>query len=122
MKRVMFFVMLICMTQIGVWMAQGATLSWDGPTTYTDSTPIDVNDLPDLRYHPFTGPSAAGPWVEYEMVSATSVIVPDPSNGETMWYTVEASLLGELRSGKAVPISKNVPFPPVAAPQSLRVN
>jgi len=124
MKRVMFFVMVVCLVQTGVWIgqAQSAIMSWEGVTTYTDGMSIDPNDIPDLRYHPFTGPTAQGPWTEYEMVSVTSVVVPDPASGQTLWYTVEASFLGELRSEKAAAVSKTVPFPPVAAPSGLRVN
>lgn len=97
------------------------TLSWEGPTAYTDNTAIPAEKLPLLRYQAYTGGSSTGPWVAVGLlVAGTSVTVPDPPAGGTLYYTVTASLDG-MKSGYAVPVSKTIPFPAPAAPTGLSV-
>ena len=97
---------------LSVSVAWAATLSWTGPTTYTDGSAIPAADQARITYTPYTGASASGPWTARPatVAGATSATVPDPSPGATLYYTVDATLDGMTSAKVSPPVSKTAPY------------
>jgi hypothetical protein len=108
---------------LGVAVANAATLNWSAPDTYTDGTPIGYDEANQLVYHPYHGPTIAGPWTALPTTGAEYATVPEAQSGETMCYTVSALITTIGPEGdKATPICDTVPFPQAtdpAAPSGL---
>ena len=96
---------------IGTTAAVAATLSWTGPTLYTDGTAIPSAKIATITYKTYYGSSASGPWTAGPVTGAgaLSASVAEPAPGTTQWYTLEAALDNQV-SGKAVAVSKTSPF------------
>ena len=93
-----------------LWVASAAyagTLSWDLPTTYANGTPIATAESRKIIVKVYAGPSNNGPWkwIATSLPEATSIVVMDPSPGETLWYTVKSTLSGS-ESEYAIPVKK----------------
>lgn len=98
-----------------------AKISWILPTSYTDGTPIDPNEVDKIVVKVYSGPSRTGPWawVATSLPGATSSAVLDPIPGHILWYTVKTSLHG-VESDYAVPVRKiNLSFPIVPTIKKL---
>lgn len=98
--------------------AHSATLSWSAVTTYADGSIIPIDKT--VTYTTYTGPSASDLSTVQGTTTATSAAVPDPSPGQTMYYTVDAMVDG-VRSEKAAPVSKTVPFKNPSPPTNLTI-
>ena len=102
-----------------LWVASAGyagTLSWDLPTTYADGTPIAAAESRKIIVKVYAGPSKNGPWkwIATSLPEATSIVVMDPSPGETLWYTVKSTLSGS-ESSYATPVKKtnySIPISP----------
>lgn len=73
-----------------------ATISWKLPTTYADETPIAPADVQKIVVRVYAGAGRTGPWkwVATSLPGATSVMVMDPSVGQTLWYGLKSTLNG----------------------------
>ena len=99
MKRLMMFLMFWTGLITAVYIWDAATLLWNAPTTYTNDSNIISTDPVNLIDHPYTGPTASGPWTSDPYTAYKNAIRPDPVAGETRWYTYKAGPRGS-RSGK----------------------
>lgn len=107
---------------LGIASANAATLNWSAPTTYSDGTDILAPEMDQLLYHPYYGPSTVGPWTPMPTTGAWSATVPEGQSGETVCYTVSASVGAGQEGEKANPVCKTWPFPQAtdpAAPSGL---
>ncbi len=107
--------------------APAATMSWSPTTTAVnvlDNSVVALTAADQARivYTPYHGTSAQGPWTAETPTppGATSATVQSPAKGQTLWYTVDATLDGE-RGAKAQPVSFQVPFPVPSAPTNLKI-
>ena len=66
MKRPMMLLMLWTGLITAVYIVDSAKLSKDTPTTTTDNSNIVSADPANLIDHPYTGPTASGPWTSYQ--------------------------------------------------------
>ena len=107
MKRLlMFSVMMVLFAPL----VFGATIYFDRVTTYTDGTNIDPAKVPTIVYKAYTGPASSGPWTAGGTVTDNLALPAlEPGAGQTLWYTVDATLDG-MSSAKAAAKSKTVPF------------
>ena len=119
MKSKLVFVAILLATLLPPNAVQAAVISWMLPTSYTSRAPIADTDRARIVVKVFTEPSATGPWTLTVTTSpgATSATGPDPSPGETLWYTLTTTLDG-MESDWAQPVSKTAPAePPPPAPK-----
>lgn len=107
---------LILMLLISI-PCNAAILHWSAPTTYSDGSAIGPEGN-QLTYHPYYGPSPTGPWTPAPTTQALDSTMPDPNAGETMWYTVSASIGTNPEGAKAGAVSKTVPFPQITDPDA----
>ena len=116
------FAMLLAVGPLLPAPAQASTMSWTPSASYTDGTPIPATDQARIVYTPYHGNSSSGPWTADTPTApgVTSATVPTPSAGQTLWYTVEATLDGQT-SAKAQAVSLQVPYKTPAAPTNLRI-
>ena len=113
MKRVL---MVLVLMAVFAPLVFGATIHFDRATTYTDGVAIPSAKIPTIVYRAYTGPAPAGPWTAGGTVTDNLALpAAEPSAGQTLWYTVDATLDG-MTSGKAAAVSKTVPFNIPAVP------
>ena len=107
MKRLlMFSVMMVLFAPL----VFGSTIYFDRVTTYTDGSAIPSAKIPTIVYKAYTGPASAGPWTAGGTVTDNLALPAlEPGAGQTLWYTVDATLDG-MTSAKAAAKSKTVPF------------
>jgi hypothetical protein len=100
-----------------------ATLNWIAPSQYTNNDPIPAAKVATITYKLYTGPALAGPWTLATTTAqgATTGTAPSPASGGTLWYTIDATLDGQI-SAKATAVSLTVPFQVPKAPTGLTVN
>jgi hypothetical protein len=114
MKKIL--ILLLAAVLVMSTTAIAALIDFNRVTTYADNTAIPVAKVPTIKYRGYYGPSLSGPWVSGNVVVDNQAIpAPDPFPGETLWYTVDATL-DNVTSAKAVAASKTAPFPDPAAP------
>ena len=117
-KRILIGLMVLCVMVFAI-TASAATLSWTGPTTYTDGTAIPTTKT--KTYTAKSSGSATGPWTSEGTTTSTSRTVSGPAAGETMHYTVSVNVDG-IDSVNATPVSKTAGFPTPSAPTGLQIN
>jgi hypothetical protein len=106
-KNRLFLVIVILAPLIMAFTGCDVKISWNLPTSHADGTPIDPTDVQTITVRIYSGPTKTGPWklVATSSPGATSVTVPGPAAGQTLWYTA-TSTLREVESDYAVPASK----------------
>lgn len=107
-------------------VANAATLSWTPPTHYTDNTAIAPAEKAAAIYTPAWATSDLGPtgnWTDLANTApgATSATVPNPSPGQTRFYSVKVTINGAT-SPYAVPAWYTLPFPVPGAPSNLTIS
>ena len=109
---ILYALTVVCVILLSASVVIAATLSWIGPTVYTDGVSIPAADQARITYTPYTGASASGPWTARPATAAgaTSASVPDPSPGSTLYYTVDATLDGMTSAKVSPPVSKTAPY------------
>jgi hypothetical protein len=107
MIKTLFWVIILLAPLLTASTAPDAIISWTLPTTFTIGTPIPPAHVKKIVVEVYSAPTKEGPWrfVAIASPGATSAIVPGPPAGDTLWYTVAATLDG-AESGYAVPVSK----------------
>jgi len=107
-KRIGTFLFLLLPALGFVSGGHAGTLSWENPTTYADGTPMAAAQARTIIVEVYAGPTKRGPWswVATSLPGATSATVMDPQPGETLWYTVRATLPG-AKSAFAPPVRKS---------------
>ena len=101
--------------------AVAGMLSWTPPNLYTDNTVISAADKAAAVYTPAIGTSGTGPWTDQGNTApgATSATVPNPSPGQTRWYSVKVTI-NSVPSAYATPgVSYTSPFPVPGAPSGM---
>jgi len=107
MKRFLMFAVLMCLFAPMVF---GATIFFNKVTTYTDGSAIPAAKIPTIVYKAYTGPASSGPWTAGGTVTDNLALPAlEPAAGQTLFYTVDATLDGQT-SAKAAAMSKTVPF------------
>jgi len=113
MKRLLMFAVLMCLFAPMVF---GATIFFNKVTTYSDGSAIPAAKIPTIVYKGYTGPAAIGPWTSGSAVTDNLALPAlEPGVGQTLWYTIDATLDG-MTSTKAAAMSKTIPFPTPAGP------
>ena len=107
MKRTFVWAIFLLAPLLIASAGSDATLSWELPTQFADGTPISPSEGRKIVVEVYSGPTKDGPWrcVVIASPGATSAIVPGPSGGHTLWYTVKSTLHG-VESGYAAPVRK----------------
>lgn len=101
--------------------SMAALITFERVTTYTDNTNISSAKVPTIQYRGYYGMTQTGPWTAGDVVTDNlAITAPDPAKGETLWYTVDATLDG-VTSGKATPASKTTPYPTPSPPLGCTV-
>lgn len=113
MKRLLMF---LALTFLFAPLVFGATIFFNRVTTYSDGSNIDAAKVPTIVYKAYTGPAATGPWTAGGTVTDNLALpATEPAPGQTLWYTVDATLDG-MTSAKGAAKSKSVPFNSPAGP------
>ena len=109
---ILYALTVVCAILLSASVVIAATLSWIGPTVYTDGIAIPAADQARITYTPYTGPAATGPWSARPSTAAgvTSANVPEPAPGSTLYYTVDATLDGMTSAKVSPPVSKTAPY------------
>ena len=96
-----------------------AVLTLEPPTTYYDNSAIAPADQARISYTPFWSIDNAT-WTQGATGApdGRSFTVPEPPAGSTWWYTATATL-DNAASGKAVAVSKAVPFKTPGLPRAV---
>lgn len=105
-------------------VAWGATLSWTPPNLYTDNTAISAADKAAAVYTPGIGTSSTGPWTAQPNTppGATSATVPNPTIGQTRWYSVRVTINGQPSAWATPGVSLSTPFPVPGVPFNLTIS
>ena len=117
-KRILIGLMVLCMMVLAI-TASAATLSWTGPTTYTDGTAIPTTKT--KTYTAKSSSAATGPWTSEGTTTSNNKTVSEPAAGAIKYYTVSVNVDGQ-DSVNATPVSKTAGFPTPSAPTGLQIN
>ena len=116
MKRLLIAICILVIPAVSF----SATLSWNEVTAYTDSAPIDT--FKTIRYTPYSGPADPPTSAGTPVFDVLTTTMPDPAPGQTMYYSVTATVVGEeVESALGAAASKTSPFQVPAAPTGITV-
>lgn len=95
-KKSIWGVIILLATLSTAYAGDAATISWKLPTAYADETPIAPADVQKIVVRVYAGTGRTGPWkwVATSLPGTTSVMVMDPSVGQTLWYALKSTLNG----------------------------